>query len=83
MKALLYVRAAFLAPANLIALTAASVGSIAGHDPVPATIALGLEALYLGTLSWLPQFRRAVRARPTVLFPQPAPRLSSPRCPAG
>lgn len=65
MKALLYVRAAFLAPANLIALAAASVGSLAGHDPVPATIALGLEALYLGTLSWLPQFRRAVRARPT------------------
>jgi hypothetical protein len=61
-KALQYVRAAFLAPANLIGLSAATVGSVVVHDPIPAAVALGLEALYLGTLSWLPQFRRAVRA---------------------
>lgn len=62
MNALRYVRAAFLAPANLIGLSAATVGSLAGHDPGPVTIALGLEMVYLATLSWLPQFRRAVRA---------------------
>lgn len=63
MKALRYVRAAFLAPANLIGLFAATVASAVTQDPVPAAVALGLEALYLGTLSWLPQFRRAVRAQ--------------------
>jgi hypothetical protein len=62
-KAWTYLKAAFLAPANVLGLTAASVGSAVAHNPMPAVVAAGVEVLYLGVLSTTPAFRRLVRAR--------------------
>ena len=57
-----YFKAAFLAPANLFALAAAAVSTALVGDPLPALVALGMEGLYLGTVSLSPGFRRSVRA---------------------
>ncbi len=57
-----YLRAAFLVPANLLALAGAAVASAFVGDPSALLVALGAESLYLGVLSSAPNFRRAVRA---------------------
>ena len=58
-----YLRAAFLLPANLVALVAALGASLWAGEPAAAIAALGAEGLFLGALSFAPAFRRAVRAR--------------------
>lgn len=62
-NALTYLKAAFLAPANLLGLAGAAGASALLGDPTPAMVALGVEGLYLGILSSASQFQRAVRAR--------------------
>ena len=57
-----YLKAAFLAPANLFALVAAALSSALVGDPTPALVALGMEGLYLGGMAFSPRFRRSVRA---------------------
>lgn len=57
-----YLMAAFLVPANLFALAAAALSSAMVGDPTPAFVALGMEAVYLGTLPLSSRFRRSVRA---------------------
>ncbi len=57
-----YLKAAFLIPANLIALATASIASVVVGDPTPVLVALGMEGLYLGLISSAPGFRRAVKA---------------------
>lgn len=57
-----YLKAAFMAPANLLALVASGVASAIVGDPTPAYVALGLEGVYLGAMSLSPGFRRQVRA---------------------
>lgn len=49
-------------PANLFALVAGAVGSVAMGDWVPLLAASGGSAVYLALLSVAPSFRRAVRA---------------------
>lgn len=56
-------RLAFLAPANLLALAAASVGSAVMGDPTAILIALGLEGIYLGGMSLSPRYQRQLRAQ--------------------
>lgn len=58
-----YLRAAFMAPANLMALMTAGAASAAVGDPLPLMVATGVEAVYLGLTSTSRAFRRAVRAR--------------------
>ncbi|MFL5319382.1 MAG: hypothetical protein ACJ790_06975 [Myxococcaceae bacterium] len=58
-----YIKAAFLLPANLVALGASAVASVFFGDATPMLFALGAESLYLGTLSSMPRFQRAVRSR--------------------
>jgi hypothetical protein len=58
-----YLKAAFLVPANLFALVAAAVSSALVGDPTPALVALGMEGVYLGTMSLSSRFRRSVRAQ--------------------
>lgn len=58
-----YLRAAFMVPANLFALVAAAMGSVLTADPLPALVALGVEGVYLGSLSLSPRFQRVVRAQ--------------------
>jgi hypothetical protein len=56
-------RAALLAPANVIALlTAGGASLVTGHS-LPALVALGAEAVYLGAVGLVPSLRRAVGAR--------------------
>jgi hypothetical protein len=57
-----YLKAAFLAPANLMALATAGIASAVADTGMPALIALGVEAVYLALLVSAPAFRRAVRA---------------------
>lgn len=57
-----YIKAAFLMPANLVALGTALVASVATGEPATALLALGAEGVYLGVLSSARAFRRAVRA---------------------
>jgi hypothetical protein len=57
-----YLQAAFLVPANLFALAAAALSSALMGDPIPALVALGMEGVYLGTMSLSSRFRRSVRA---------------------
>lgn len=57
-----FLKAAFLVPANLFALAAAAVSTAMLGDPLPALVALGMEGLYLGSMSLSPRFRRSVRA---------------------
>jgi hypothetical protein len=56
-------RAAFVVPANLLALLTAGASSLFTGEPLPALVALGVEAFYLTVLSATPSFRRAVRAK--------------------
>lgn len=58
-----YVKAAFLLPANLMALPTAAIASLAAGQPLGVGVALGVEALYLALVSSAPAFQRAVRAR--------------------
>ncbi|MBX5481324.1 MAG: hypothetical protein IRZ16_05680 [Myxococcaceae bacterium] len=58
-----YLRAAFLVPANLFGLLAATLSSVLMADPLPALVALGMEGVYLGTLSLSPRFQRLVRSQ--------------------
>ena len=58
-----YVKAAFLLPANLVALPTAAFAALAAGQPIGVAIALGVEAVYLAILSSAPPFQRAVRAR--------------------
>lgn len=58
-----YLKAAFLAPANLFGLLAAGASSAITGQILPALVALGVESLYLGTLSLSPRFQRIVRAQ--------------------
>ncbi len=55
-------RAALLAPANLFGMLSAGVASALLGDPTPAYVALGAQAVYLGSLPFVPRFRRALRA---------------------
>ena len=56
-------RAALLAPANVIALlTAGGASFLTGH-PLPALIALGAEGFYLAAVGLVPSVRRAVGSR--------------------
>ena len=56
-------RAALLAPANVIALlTAGGASLVTGHS-LPALVALGAEAVYLGAVGLVPSLRSAVGAR--------------------
>jgi hypothetical protein len=57
-----YFKAAFLMPANLIALGASGVAALLTGEPAVLLVALGAESLYLGALSSASTFQRAVRA---------------------
>lgn len=56
-----YLRAALLMPANLFALAAGGFASYLVGDWTPLFAAAGASSLYLGLMSFLPSFRRAVR----------------------
>lgn len=62
MKGAGYLKAAFLMPANLVALGASAVASVFTGEPMVLLVALGAESLYLGALASASTFRRAVRA---------------------
>src|SRR4051794_1632902 len=49
-------------PANLLALAAGGVASYMIHDWTPLLAAAGGSAMYMGLLSMMPSFRRAVRS---------------------
>jgi hypothetical protein len=53
---------AFLAPANVLGLTATAAGSAITHDPLPMFIACGVEGVYLA-ISQIPGMRRLFRAQ--------------------
>jgi hypothetical protein len=61
-KAPNYIKAAFMMPANLVALGTAVITSAVTGEPLAALVALGAEGLYLGLLSTARPFQRAVRA---------------------
>ena len=58
-----YIKAAFLMPANLVGLGTAVASAAMTGEPLPALVALGLEGLYLGVVSSMKRFQRAVRAQ--------------------
>lgn len=58
-----YIKAAFLMPANLVGLGTAAASSAMTGQPLPMLVALGLEGLYLGVMSSMTRFQRAVRAK--------------------
>lgn len=62
-NSLSYLKAAFLLPANLVALSTASIASLATGEPIGLAIAFGVESLYLALLSTAPPFRRAIRSK--------------------
>jgi len=71
------VRAALLAPANLIGLaTAGGAALVTGHS-LPALVALGAEAFYLAAVSLVPPLRRAVGSRAASPEDEEAERLLS------
>lgn len=55
-------RAALSMPANFFALAAGGAASIYTGDPMPLAAAAGASFLYSALLSFMPSFRRAVRA---------------------
>jgi hypothetical protein len=57
-----YIKAAFMMPANLVGLGTAAASAAMTGEPLPALVALGLEGLYLGVVSSMKRFQRAVRA---------------------
>lgn len=63
MGVLPYLRAALLAPANLIALAGAALLAALVGSALPLWIALGAEVIYLGVVPSLPRFQRGVRRR--------------------
>lgn len=58
-----YIKAAFLAPANLILLGGAAVFAGLATSLAPLLVALGVECLYLALLPSLPGYQRLVRRR--------------------
>ena len=64
------VRAAFLAPANLIGLGSAFTASLVVHEGSAAGVALAVEAVYLGLFSFIPRLRRALRSGERRLSPE-------------
>lgn len=58
-----YIKAAFMLPVNLVALGASAAASALLGDPSPVLVALGAEGVYLGVLSSLPRFQKAVRSQ--------------------
>src|SRR5262249_38719526 len=56
-------RAALLAPANVVALLTAGGASLMTGHPLPALVALGAEAVYLAAVGLVPSWRRAVSMR--------------------
>ncbi len=58
-----YIKAAFMMPANLVGLGTAGASAAMTGEPLPALVALGLEGLYLGVVSSMKRFQRAVRAQ--------------------
>lgn len=58
-----YIKAAFMLPVNLVALGASAVASVVVGDLSPALLALGAEGVYLGLLSSMPRFQRAIRSQ--------------------
>lgn len=58
-----YIKAAFMMPANLVGLGTAAMSSALTGEPLPVLVALGVEGLYLGVVSSMKRFQRAVRAR--------------------
>src|SRR5262245_8213402 len=61
-----YLKAAFLMPANLVALGASALAAAFTGEPAVLLVALGAESLYLGALSSATTFRRAARAHDLV-----------------
>ena len=57
-----FLKAAFLLPANLVGLMTAGASAALTGEPLPAMIALGVEALYLGVVPFSKRFQRAVRS---------------------
>lgn len=57
-----YIKAAFMMPANLVGLGTAAASAAMTGEPLPMLVALGLEGLYLGVMSSMKRFQRAVRA---------------------
>ncbi|HTS80161.1 MAG TPA: hypothetical protein VMH40_06150 [Myxococcaceae bacterium] len=70
-------RAALLAPANLIALLTAGGAALYTGHPLPALVALAAEAFYLAAVGLVPPLRRAVGARALPAEDQEAERLLS------
>ena len=60
MKGSRYLKAAFLMPANLVALGASAVAALLTGEPSVLLVALGAESLYLGALSSAATFQRAL-----------------------
>jgi hypothetical protein len=58
-----YLKAAFMMPANLVALGVSAAATVLTGEPAVLLMALGAESLYLGALSSASTFRRAVRAQ--------------------
>jgi len=58
-----YLKAAFLLPANLVALPTTLIATVAAGQPLGVAIALAVEAAYLAIVANAPPFQRAVRAR--------------------
>jgi hypothetical protein len=56
-----FIKEAFLAPPNLLALGVGAVLAAVTLSPLPLLIAAGAECLYLGTVPSLPGFKRRVR----------------------
>lgn len=71
MKGTRYLKAAFLMPANLVALGASALAAVFTGEPSVLLVALGAESLYLGALSSASTFRRAVRAQDLVVDADP------------
>lgn len=58
-----YVKAAFLMPANLVAVGIAGAAALLSGEPLALLAALGAEGVYLAVVSSARPFRRAVRSR--------------------
>lgn len=58
-----YIKAAFMLPVNLLVLGASAVASVVVGDASPMLVALGAEGVYLGLLSSMPRFQKAVRSQ--------------------
>jgi hypothetical protein len=58
-----YLKEAFFAQVNLIALGGAALLALVAFSPLPLLVAAGAELVYLGTVPSVPGFRRLVRGR--------------------